>query len=217
MKSIEVSRLNMLPASAAEVPSVMDGLGIPFESVAMLNWADEYPYCPDVKFRIAWCPEGLALHYKVNEQSVRARYATDGGKVWTDSCVECFIRNAADNTYYNIECNCIGTLLMSMGDGRHNRQPVAPELKKRVLRWASLGNEPFEEQCQPTLWEVALVIPTCVFEGAPLIIEEGAVLCANFYKCGDELSVPHFVSWNAIQAPHPDYHRPECFGQLRLL
>jgi hypothetical protein len=106
---------------------------------------------------------------------------------------------------------------MSMGDGRHDRQPVAPELKKRVLRWASLGSEPFEEQCQPTSWEVALVIPVCVFELAPLNLEEGAILCANFYKCGDELSMPHLVSWNAIQAPHPDYHRPECFGQLRLL
>ena len=217
MKSIEVSRLDILPVSAVEVPSVLDAMGIPFEDVAILNWPEEYAYCPDVKFRIAWCPEGLVLHYKVNEQSVRARYAEDGGRVWTDSCVECFIRNVTENLYYNIECNCIGTLLMSMGDGRHDRRPVSAELKNRVLRWASIGCAPFEERCQSTSWEVALVIPACVFEESPLSLEEGAVLCANFYKCGDELSVPHFVSWNAIQVPSPDFHRPEYFGQLKLL
>ena len=70
MKSIEVSRLDILPVSAVEVPSVLDAMGIPFEDVAILNWPEEYAYCPDVKFRIAWCPEGLVLHYKVNEQSV---------------------------------------------------------------------------------------------------------------------------------------------------
>jgi hypothetical protein len=37
---------------------------------------------------------------------------------------------------------------------------------------------------------------------------------ANFYKCGDELPTPHFLSWNPIEWKEPSFHRPEQFGKL---
>ncbi|MBQ1647521.1 MAG: hypothetical protein II047_03470, partial [Bacteroidales bacterium] len=37
---------------------------------------------------------------------------------------------------------------------------------------------------------------------------------ANFYKCGDGLTVPHFVTWAPIATEKPDYHRPEFFADL---
>ena len=104
MKSITISRITALPQEAIEVPQVLDTMAVPFESVASVNWPNEFPYCPEAAVRMAWCPEGIVLHYRVNEQSVRAVYGEDNGKVWTDSCMECFIRNADSNTYYNIEC-----------------------------------------------------------------------------------------------------------------
>ena len=217
MNRLSVSRIASLPTAAADVPAMFDAMGVAFSSIATVNWPAEYPYCPEAAFRAAWSPEGLVLHYRVNEQSVRAHYAEDGGKVWTDSCVECFVRNADDDTYYNIECNCIGTLLAASGNGRHNRVPVAPELRSAVLRWTSLGSEAFEERHEPTAWEVALVIPVALFAAHPLRLEAGATLRANFYKCGDELSVPHFLSWNPIKVPEPDFHRPEYFGELELM
>ena len=36
----------------------------------------------------------------------------------------------------------------------------------------------------------------------------------NIYKCGDLLPQPHFVTLFPIQAPQPDYHRPEFFQPL---
>jgi hypothetical protein len=39
---------------------------------------------------------------------------------------------------------------------------------------------------------------------------------ANFYKCGDLTAHPHFLSWNPIDLPKPDFHRPEFFGTLTL-
>ena len=217
MNRIQIPRIISLPTVAAEVSALLDSLAISFQPIATVNWPSGYPYCPEVAFRMAWCPGGLVLHYRVSEQSVRALYAEDGGKVWTDSCVECFIRNADNNTYYNIECNCIGTLLAASGDSRHDRVPVAPELRSAVLRWASLGNEAFEERMEPTTWEVALVIPAQLFAAHPLRLEAGTLLRANFYKCGDELSVPHFLSWNPIEVAEPDFHRPEYFGELELM
>ena len=215
-KSISVPRIAALPHEAAEVPQVLDAISVPFESVATINWPDEYPYCPNVEFRMAWCPEGLVLHYKVEEQSVRATCGEDDGKVCTDSCVECFIRNADSETYYNIECNCVGTLLVGVRGGEVQRCHLPLEVLAEVKRWASLGREPFGERAEQTAWELALVIPASVFEKHPLRLAKGIHLCANFYKCGDDLPVPHYVSWNPINAEKPSFHRPECFGELVL-
>ena len=46
---------------------------------------------------------------------------------------------------------------------------------------------------------------------------KGKTFRANFYKCGDMLSVPHYVTWNPVGTPKPDYHRPEYFGELKFV
>ena len=46
--------------------------------------------------------------------------------------------------------------------------------------------------------------------------QERDVLKANFYKCGDKLSVPHYLSWNPVTTEKPDFHRPEYFGLLEF-
>jgi hypothetical protein len=38
---------------------------------------------------------------------------------------------------------------------------------------------------------------------------------ANFYKCGDETSHPHWVSWQPV--PKLNFHMPECFGTVMFL
>lgn len=216
MNTLSVARMATLPSAAINVPQVLDTLNVQFSPIAIANWPAEYPYTPKAEFRLAWCEEGLAIHYRVTEQSVRARYGNDGGQVWTDSCVECFIRNADSNVYYNLECNCIGTILMGSGDSRHDRVPGDLDLLAKVDRWASLGREPFEERQEEATWEVALVVPVGTFQAFPIKLEAGNTLRANFYKCGDELQVPHFLSWNPIEVTTPDFHRPEFFGELVL-
>jgi hypothetical protein len=39
---------------------------------------------------------------------------------------------------------------------------------------------------------------------------------ANFYKCGDELSQPHYLSWNNIKSGKPNFHLPEFFGEINF-
>ena len=213
--TLSIPRLSALPFSAADVPVLLDNLGVAFQPIGCVNWPADYPYCPDVAFRMAWCPEGLVIHYRVDEQSVRAHYGVDDGNVWTDSCVECFIRNADADAYYNIECNCIGTILVGVGPVGDRHRLSLDDLKQ-VKRWASLGNEPFEYREEPTAWEVALVVPSSLVAGLPLCLEPDATLRANFYKCGDDLRVPHFVSWSPIGVERPNFHKPEFFGHLHL-
>ncbi len=216
MKTMTISRIGTLPQDAADVPQLLDAMSVPFEPVATVNWPDAYPYRPEAAVRMAWCPEGLVLHYRVSEQSVRAVYGEDNGQVWTDSCMECFIRNEGSDTYYNIECNCIGTLLIGLRGEDVGRCHMEPEVMAQVKRWASLGREPFGDRAEHTDWELALVIPAATFAKYPIRLEEGATLRANIYKCGDDLPVPHFVSWNAIHTEKPNFHRPDYFGELVL-
>lgn len=180
-----------------------------------MNW-NEYPYCPKVEFRVAHTEDAILLHFKVTEASVRARYGEDNGSVWTDSCVEFFSIPAGDGIYYNIECNCIGTVLVGVGPQRNNREHAPADVTAQIQRWSSLGRTPFEERVEEVTWEVALVVPYTVFFKHQITSLDGKEIKANFYKCGDELQTPHFLSWNPIEIEQPDFHRPDFFGTLEM-
>ena len=202
---------------ANQVPALLDANGVPFAPIAHANWQHQYPYVPRAEFRIAQCAEGLLLHYRVWEQTVRAHYAQDNGDVWTDSCVEFFcIPDAADGIYYNLECNCVGTLLLGSGQQKAGRVRAPQQILDTIGRWSSLGRTGFEERPATEPWEVALVVPLQAFFQHRLTTLRGAHVRANFYKCGDALSQPHFLSWAPISLPKPNFHCPEFFGELEF-
>ena len=169
-----------------------------------------------ISARIALGCRIIQLHYRVSEQSVAAVAANDNGNVWEDSCVEFFSMPGGDGIYYNVECNCAGTLLIGAGVNREDRELAPPQMFDNVLRWASLGREPFAERMEHTTWEVALVLPVEVYCKHRVDSFGGCTMAANFFKCGDRLSRPHFLSWNPVFTPSPDFHRPECFGRLHF-
>ena len=107
---MKVKKISAANVEACSLPRLFDEEKIDFQPVQCVNWA-EYPYKPKVNFRIAHTKNSILLHFKVKEASVRARYGTDNGSVWTDSCVEFFSIPAGDGVYYNIECNCSSPLL----------------------------------------------------------------------------------------------------------
>ena len=63
-------------------------------------------------------------------------------------------------------------------------------------------------------WELTLSIPNNAFQYHQFKTLKGQNCRGNFYKCGDDLPQPHFVVWNNIETPEPDYHRPEFFGSI---
>lgn len=221
-KLSEMNQLNVrkiasaVACKAAEVPGLLDREGIGFQKVECVNWAEDYPYKPAVSFRIAYTDDALLIHYRVSEESVRSVAGCDNGKVWEDSCVEFFSVPAADGVYYNMECNCTGRLLVGVGAGRENRQHAPQEVLDRVDRWSSLGTGDFEEKAAPAEWQVALVIPFSTYFLHQITSLAGTEVRANFYKCGDMLSKPHFLSWNPIELPKPNFHVPEFFGMLHF-
>lgn len=212
---MKVKKISVANVEASSLPRLLDEEKIDFVSIDRVNW-ESYPYKPKVSFRIAHTEDAVLLHYKVREASVRAKYGEDNGSVWTDSCVEFFSIPAGDEIYYNIECNCIGTILVGAGHERNGRQHAPKEVIAQIQRWSSLGREPFAERIEETDWEVALIIPYKVFFLHQIASLDGKTVKANFYKCGDELQTPHFLSWNPIPVEQPDFHRPACFGTLEF-
>lgn len=215
MKELNVKKVSVANIPVESVPALLDEEKVAFQPINTVNWA-EFPYCPDVEFRIAHTDNAFLVHFKVKEASVRAVAGHDNGPVWEDACVEFFSVPAGDGVYYNMECNCAGTLLIGAGAGRENRQHAPQEVLDKVQRWASLGREAFPERIGECTWEVALVIPYSAFFLHNITSLDGKSIRANFYKCGDKLQTPHFLSWNAIGLEKPNFHCPEFFGMLNL-
>lgn len=212
---MKVKKISVANVEVGLLPELLDQERIGFQPINTVNW-DAYPYRPKVEFRIAHTTNAFLLHFQVKEASVRAKYGEDNGSVWTDSCVEFFSIPAGDGIYYNIECSCIGTILVGAGAQRSDRQHAPQEVMDQVQRWASLGRKPFVERIEECNWEVALIIPYSVFFKHNITTLDGQTVKANFYKCGDELQTPHFLSWNPIPVETPDFHRPDCFGTLEM-
>ena len=214
--TLVVPKLKLPVAKASQIPIALRVAGVRYTSIDNVNWPEAFPYKPKVEFAAVHTGDALLLHYRVEEQSVRAVAKNDHEHIWEDACVEFFFMPASDGLYYNIECNCAGKLIVAVGKDRNERQPAPVEVMKGVDRWASLGTEPFDTRQEPTKWELALLVPITTFFKHKLESFSGLKASGNVYKCGDSLPVPHFISWNPIKTENPDFHRPEFFGQMHF-
>jgi len=180
------------------------------------SWSD-FPYRPSVRFAIAHDGEVIYLRFSVREQGVLARWTRPNDPVSEDSCVEFFVSPESDSLYYNFEFNCLGTCLAAVGRERNGRELLLPPAINRIQRRATLGSEPIPVERKGEIrWELFTAIPISLFVRHPLKTLSGSRMRANFYKCGDLLAVPHYLTWNRVESPRPDYHRPEFFGELRF-
>ena len=181
------------------------------ERIGCLNWPEAFPYAPSAAFGISCDGEVLHLHFIVEEAAVRAVCAADGDPVWEDSCVEFFFAPHGDGRYYNLECSCTGKILLCVGTERQGRERLPDALLQTTRRHASLGDIPFGLRQGPLRWELRLEVPAAVFG---LETYDGLEARGNFYKCGDRLPVPHYLSWAPVRTPRPDFHRPEFFDRI---
>lgn len=168
-----------------------------------------------VSFNILHDGRSVHLHYFVKEDQVRAVNTEINSSVWEDSCCEFFISFKGDEKhFYNFEINAIGTVLGGYGKDRNLRTPIPVPILSQVETGSSLGNEPFDSINKTTLWDLRVMIPVSAFCFSNIEELSGLEATGNFYKCGDKLAEPHFLSWNPVLTPEPDFHRPEYFGDL---
>ena len=173
----------------------------------------EYAYKPDAYFAIGYGNDCIVLKYNVKEKAIRAVYNQPNEPVYEDSCVEFFISFGNEPGYYNFEFNCIGTCLLGFGKGRENRE-LLPESVIRLIKTDARLTQENNQVYGDVSWELTLMIPLAVFNHHSFTSLKGQQCRANFYKCGDKLPEPHFLTWSNIESPEPDFHRPEFFGKL---
>ncbi len=180
--------------------------------INIINWK-EFNYLPKVYFRIGHVNNEIWLKFYVNEKNILAQETRTNGDVYKDSTVEFFISLDGKN-YYNFEFSCIGTIHLAHGEGRNNRRFVEPKTVEKIEIKSSLGNQPFDEKSGDFDWEMMIRSPVECFAFDKITTLHDLKATANFYKCGDETSEPHFVTWNPIGTETPDYHCPEFFGKV---
>lgn len=183
------------------------------QSINTINWS-EFPYKPEVEFRIAYCQDNILLKYYVTEDNIVAKETKVNGDVYKDSCVEFFISPDQNDIYYNFEFNCIGIPHVGYGKVGTKKALIDPEILKSITIRSSLGNQPFDEKKGGHQWEMMIIIPKKCFAFDKDMLFKGLKANANFYKCGDDTSVPHFVTWNPVGTEVPDYHQPKYFGEI---
>jgi len=174
----------------------------------------EYGYLPSVHFAMAYDPGHIFLKYYVREKFIRAEQVVPNTAVCQDTCVEFFISFDDGQTYYNFEFNCIGTMLVGFGKRKANRD-LLPEQVISHIKYQSLIHNDMSGNI--VHWELTVAIPFTVFRYHQLDSLDGKKCRANFYKCGDSLPIPHYITWSNIICPEPDFHLPEFFGTLQFL
>ncbi|TDO00040.1 carbohydrate-binding family 9-like protein [Sunxiuqinia elliptica] len=170
----------------------------------------------DVNFKIAHNDTHILLHYTVREDEILARYSRHNEPVYTDSCVEFFIVFDGEENYYNFEFNSLGTCLSANGPDREKRTPQSIEQLSKIKTQTKIQR--LNGQESPRFeWQLSIQLPIELFGNSQLSKLSGKKARANFYKCGDDLSKPHFLSWNNIETPQPDFHQPPYFGEVVFL
>lgn len=191
-------------------------------AVTHFPWEDSghHPY---TQARLLYDAESVAVHFCVEDRYVRAVAEKFQDGVCTDSCVEFFVSPRPDSqAYFNFEVNCGGTMLLhrcpapaerdagrgteDVSDADGETIEIAHSQPKRVER----------EITEPTTWTVEYRVPFDLFTkylDAPAP-QAGTVWKANFYKCGDRTSHPHWGSWYPVDTPRPNFHQPDFFQPI---
>ncbi|MFH2063661.1 MAG: carbohydrate-binding family 9-like protein [Pseudomonadota bacterium] len=176
---------------------------------------------PTTKAKLIYDSKSLYCIFQVQDQYVSCVHSSFQSPVCQDSCVEFFVQPKPDCGYFNFEFNCGGTLLASyvtdptrVGTGLKKYSDLTLNDIEPIDIFHSLPQRVSPEIQQKITWYLAFSIPFALFEKytGPLPRIHGSQWKANFYKCGDRTSHPHWVSWSPVK--ELNFHQPDCFGNI---
>lgn len=184
------------------------------------NYMGEKPeHFPETAAKIAYNDEAIYVLFKVEDRYVRSVYTEHQDPVYKDSCVEFFFTPGTDVSagYFNLEMNCSGTMLFHHQIiPRQDAVSIHENDIQQIEVRTSLPSVVEPEIKEELTWTVGYRIPFSILKKYHVFDDPvpGTIWRANFYKCGDETSHPHWLTWAPIDLPEPDFHRPEFFGEI---
>ena len=176
---------------------------------------------PRTFVRLLYNAEGISGIFLVEDKYVRCIHTQYMAPVYKDSCVEVFVQPKPDRGYFNFEFNCGGAMLCShiadparVRGGFRDFAEIPKEDGRRVRIDHSMPKIIEPEIIEPATWFLKFYIPFGLLETyvGPIGSVSGQKWRANFYKCGDETSHPHWASWMPL--PEKNFHLPQCFGTI---
>lgn len=163
----------------------------------------------DIAAKAQLCHDGENLYVRMEarEKNIRATLTGALDQVCSDSCLEFFFApDAEDARYFNFEWNRLCNAYVGFG----------AERKTRVRQILKKPQETFMPRSFDTAdgWGIEYRIPLSYIRlYMPSFDFKGEAAC-NFYKCGDETEIPHYLAWAPLTSEKPDYHRRQDFGTL---
>jgi hypothetical protein len=163
----------------------------------------------------------IHVQFHVKDRYVRAVQEYEPEAVCYDSCVEFFFTPGSDvqKGYFNIEMNCGGTMLFNHQTAPGVNEVTIKDARDKFRIYHSLPVRVEPEITQPVTWVVAYGFPFKLLEdyGPVEVPAPGVIWRANFYKCGDKTSHPHWLTWSPVDFAEPNFHLPQFFGILKFL
>ena len=169
--------------------------------------------------KVAVSDMSLHARFECDDRHISAQVTQPNGRVCDDSCVEFFFAPDPEKpmTYFNLEINCCGTVLLAYGPGRHDRLYAPMDVIESIEVQHSIPGPTKLESPDDDGWWVEAELPLDALlrmVSFPLPMP-GSVWKGNFYRCGGRTD-PQYACWAPIDLPEGDFHRPEFFGLLRI-
>ena len=190
------------------------------DAIQLNNYMGSKPeHFPTVYAKLVYSDTDIYVIFKVFDQYVKSIAEEYQGKVYEDSCVEFFF-TPADNSstgYFNLETNCGGVQLFHFNpEDKAPRTDIKYEDYKNITVAHTLPKMNNPEIKEEVTWYIEYKIPFKVISkyyktDNP---KSETVWRGNFFKCADETSHPHWLTWNKVDNPTPNFHMPQYFGTL---
>ena len=180
---------------------------------------DKPEHRPVTQAKVAYDDDALYVIFRVEDRYVRAVAPQHQACVCSDSCAEFFFipGTPRDAGYFNIEANCGGTMLFHFqAIPREDATSISMDNIAEMQIAHSLPAIVDPEITEPTAWTVAYRLPINILEHYAAVVQPapGVVWPANFYKCADDTSHPHWLTWAHVDPSPRGFHHPDAFGEL---
>jgi hypothetical protein len=191
-------------------------------AIDLKNYMGAMPkFKPAVQAKMMYDDANVYVIFRAEDRYVRCIANQINGRVWEDSCVEFFFSpdTKLPERYFNLETNCGGTALMHyhVNPKKENPDLEVEDIKKIEIAH-SMPQQVDPEITEPTTWTLEYRIPLAVLEKVSAVTRpgHGVIWRANFYKCADKSSNPHWITWSPVENDKPNFHLPRYFGVLEF-
>ncbi|MEI6970343.1 MAG: carbohydrate-binding family 9-like protein [bacterium] len=176
-------------------------------------------HMPKTQAKVAYDDSALYVIFRVEDRFVRSVMTNNQSPVCTDSCAEFFFSPAPalPNDYFNLELNCGGAMYFAYNNGNGETKMSNADMAALTVAH-SMPAVVDPEVTTPVTWTIEYRLPLHILTKYCPIVQPapGVAWRANFYKCADKTSHPHWLTWARVENPYPRFHLPAFFGRLEF-